>query len=143
MNTSLDDGRGTNGTEKSKKIAARRTSDERKKLKSVKLKKLSKDAYNQFSSGMRAEYMVDDAELVSDNKLEPRGLYIKRLLHTLSHQAINEEEEIFKKKPGKKIKREIMTDMDYKIMSIYKAPLPSSKPIKKKKNSFNLYLLND
>jgi len=81
--------------------------------------------------------------LEDDEKIENRGQYIKRLLHTLSQKAIKEEEEEKRKKNPKKPRKELMTEMDYKIMSIYKAPLPSSKPFKKKKNSFNLYLLNE
>ena len=78
-----------------------------------------------------------------DSEPEPKGQYIKKLLHTLSQKAIKEEEESEIKKPGKKAKKEIMSDMDHKIISIYNAPLPASKPVKKKKDSFNLYMLNE
>lgn len=73
--------------------------------------------------------------------IEHRGQFIKNLLQSLAHTVIKEEdEEDMQKKIAKKSKKDKLTEMDYKIMSIYNAPLPNVKPIKKKKT---ICLLND
>ncbi len=64
-------------------------------------------------------------------------------MQTLSHQVILEEGEAQPRRPPKKFRKTLLTEMDHKIMSIYKAPLPSSKPGKKGKGSFNLFVAGD
>ncbi|MDR3581701.1 MAG: hypothetical protein P4L67_00295 [Candidatus Pacebacteria bacterium] len=143
LNNSLDEAKTHKSLAggKMKKVETRRTSEESRKGRSLKFKKLGKERL----SGTFAHEIgiVDEEDSDAGYRAENRGEYIKQLLHTLSHQTINEEDEMARRKPAKKQKKELLTEMDYRIMSIYKAPLPTSKPLKRKKNSFNLGPVNE
>ena len=81
---------------------------------------------------------LEGEEFEEDIMLEHRGQFIKNLLQSLAHNTIKEEEEeSYIKRIERKIKKDKLTDMDYKIMSIYNAPLPNVKQLKKKKTLGN------